>query len=113
MAAAPGSSARKNARMLHESTTATPPVLIDLDLSAMLCLQLYEGIAGRCPQTAVQAVDGVSGLERREAQRAGTDLFYCELCARCPPEPVADGLRDDDLALGGQAGCRIIRSEEH
>jgi len=106
MAAAPGSSARKNARMLHESTTATPPVLIDLNLSAMLCLQLYEGIAGRCPQTAVQAVDGVSGLERREAQRDGTDLFYGELCARCLPEPFANGLGDDDLTLGGQAGCR-------
>src|ERR1700680_3592059 len=106
MAAAPGSSARKNARMLHESSTATLPVLIDLNLGAVLCLQLHAGIAGRCPQTAVQAVDGVSGLERRKAQRARTDLFYGELRARCPPEPFADGLGDDDLALGGQAGCR-------
>lgn len=92
--------------MLHESTTATLPVLIDLNLRAVLCLQLYEGIAGRCPQTAVQAVDGVSGLESREAQRAGTDLFYGELCARYPPEPFADGLGDDDLAFGSQTGGR-------
>src|SRR5580704_8423757 len=106
MAAAPGSSARKNARMPHESTTAALPVLIDLNLGAMLCLQLYKGIAGRSSQTAVQAVNGVSGLERREAQRAGTDLFYGELRTRCPPEPFSDGLGDDDLALGGQAGCR-------
>src|SRR5215471_3413983 len=104
MAAAPGSSARKNARMLHESTTATLPALIGLDLGAVLCLQLYERIARSCPQTAVQAVDGVGGLERREAHRAGTDLFYGELGARCPPEPLADGLGDHHRALAGQAG---------
>src|SRR5258708_4340217 len=104
MAAAPGSSARKNARMLHESTTATLPVLIGLDLGSVLCLQLYERIAGLCPQTAEQAVDGVGGLEPREAHRAGTDLFYGELRARCPPKPLADGLGDHHLALAGQAG---------
>src|SRR5258708_13546778 len=104
MAAAPGSSARKNARMLHESTTATLPVLIGLDLGSVLCLQLYERIAGLCPQTAEQAVDGVGGLQPREAHRAGTDLFYGQLPARRPPQPLADGLRAHHPALPGPTG---------
>src|SRR5882724_5394027 len=104
MAAAPGSSARRNARMPHESTTAVAPVLIGLDLGEVLGLELRERVAGMGLQTAVQAVDGISGAQRREAHRAISDLFDGKLCARHPPEPLADELGDHDLPLAGDPG---------
>src|SRR5436305_14576977 len=101
MAVAPGSSPRKNARMPHESTTATPPVLIGLDLGGVLCQELSERVTRVSLQAAVQAIDRVGGLQRREPHRAITDLFDGELRARYPSEPFADGFGYDDLPLAG------------
>jgi alpha/beta superfamily hydrolase len=58
---------RVAARIAQESTTATLPALIGFDFGLVLGFEICERIPWEVPQATIEDVDGISGLERRQA----------------------------------------------
>jgi len=81
------------------------PALIGLDFGLVLGFEIREGILRKILQAAIEDIDGTSGLEQRQAHGAITHDLDRQLSARHPPELLAHGLGNDDLALAGHTGC--------
>src|SRR5574342_358945 len=99
---------RRKARAAHESTTATEPALIGLDLRAVVGLQLIDGVAVVALQATRDLVDervdatlATPGPEDDRPILGGLDL---QSGALPPLHAIAHGLGNDDLPLAGEVG---------